>query len=394
VQVCAPGVGIYSTTPNDGYASYSGTSMAAPHVAGLVALLAAANPRATASQIRAAILSSVTAVSGLAGPCSSGGVVNAAAAVRAVVGTSPPPVADIVDVAPDPRTTSVGAVLVRFDRAVSGFDSSDLVLARNGVTVPLVGVSVTTVDNVTWTVGGLDPLTVTEGVYSLALRASGSGIVSVGGGVPLALPAGDTWLVRAAALTDAGDTIATAAPLGVPSGAIRRAGRIGDGASAARDVDLYRVTLAAGQSLVIDVDAQSLPGGSTLDSYLRIFSGAGQQLARNDDAGGSLDSYLSVRSPSGGTFYVGISGYRNVSYTATQAPSGAAGSIGSSPVRFAFSPPVTTTGAARIAGFRDGADPGRGPAGLAAAVATYGANWNAALAAASSSARPARRLWC
>ncbi|MFM8892450.1 MAG: S8 family peptidase, partial [Planctomycetia bacterium] len=94
VQVCAPGVGIYSTTPNNGYASYSGTSMAAPHVAGLVALLAAAHPRATAAQIRAAILGSVTPIPGLAGTCSTGGVVNAAAAVRAIGGTSAPPVSD------------------------------------------------------------------------------------------------------------------------------------------------------------------------------------------------------------------------------------------------------------------------------------------------------------
>jgi hypothetical protein len=320
--------------------------------------------------------------------------------VRAVVGTSPPPVvalpppvADIVDVAPDPRTTSVGAVLVRFDRAVAGFDASDLVLTRNGVTVPLVGVSVRTVDGITWTVAGLDPLTVTEGSYTLVLQASGSGIVSVVGGVPLASTADDTWLVRAPTLTDAGDTIATAATIGVTSGEIRLSGRIGDGVNGARDVDLYRVTLAAGQSLVIDVDAQSLPGGSTLDSYLRIFGGSGQQLAWNDDAG-SLDSYLFVRSPTGGTFYVGISGYRNFFYAATQAASGSAGSTGSYQVRFALSPPVATAGAARIAGFRDGADPEPVPGGLAAAFAAYGANWNAAIPAAAWSQRPARRPWC
>jgi len=90
VQVAAPGVEIYSTTPNNTYESYSGTSMATPHVAGLVALMAAANPQATAAQIRSTIISTVTAVPGLAGKCSTGGVINASAAVQAIRDTIPP----------------------------------------------------------------------------------------------------------------------------------------------------------------------------------------------------------------------------------------------------------------------------------------------------------------
>ena len=50
--VTAPGVKVYSSVPNNQYATYNGTSMAAPHVAGVVALMLSANPNLTDAQVR------------------------------------------------------------------------------------------------------------------------------------------------------------------------------------------------------------------------------------------------------------------------------------------------------------------------------------------------------
>ena len=55
VDIAAPGVGIYNTNLNGGYTSKNGTSQAAPHVAGLAALIWARYPSFSAAQVRLAI---------------------------------------------------------------------------------------------------------------------------------------------------------------------------------------------------------------------------------------------------------------------------------------------------------------------------------------------------
>jgi subtilisin family serine protease len=83
VDLGAPGVSIYSTVPG-GYGYKQGTSMAAPHVAGVVALAWTARWNVSAMQVRQAILKGVDVVPGLAGKVATGGRLNAYGALRAL----------------------------------------------------------------------------------------------------------------------------------------------------------------------------------------------------------------------------------------------------------------------------------------------------------------------
>lgn len=91
VDVFAPGVAIYSSTPGSKYDYHDGTSMAAPVVTGLAALIRSYYPKLSAVQVKEIILKSVVKVNhpvtvfvdrqprvvSMADVCNTGGVVNA-----------------------------------------------------------------------------------------------------------------------------------------------------------------------------------------------------------------------------------------------------------------------------------------------------------------------------
>lgn len=297
VDLAAPGVGIYSTTPGNNYAAYSGTSMATPHVTGTVALMAAANPQATAGQLRTAILATAAPTASLAGKVATGGLLNAQAAVNAITSATLPTPAPTPAPAPAPAPVPPAA--------------------------------------------------------------------------------------------DPGDTLARATTVPFTSETTRFASQtIGDGANGHRDVDLYRVTLAAGQQIAIDVDARSLANPSRLDSYLRLFNAGGRELARNDDAFGSYDSHLSFTARTAGTYFIGVSGYGNSTYWANNGTRAREGSTGGYEVTFTLSslPARRASEMVRMLGFRDDDTSAQQRTARQAAFAAH-----AATTATTTTARPAAR---
>jgi thermitase len=91
VDLFAPGVSIWSTLPSNDYGRLSGTSMAAPHVAGAAALALAANPVVSTAQLRTALLETVDHPLDLAGLSATGGRLNADTTVQAAAAMTPEP---------------------------------------------------------------------------------------------------------------------------------------------------------------------------------------------------------------------------------------------------------------------------------------------------------------
>ena len=89
----------------------------------------------------------------------------------------------------------------------------------------------------------------------------------------------------------------------------------GQSIASSTDVDLFAIHGKKGETFTIDVD-----GVGAFDSYLRIFSADGAQLAANDNAAApgespGLSSYQKFVLPRDGTFFIGVSGKGNGGYS-------------------------------------------------------------------------------
>ena len=100
------------------------------------------------------------------------------------------------------------------------------------------------------------------------------------------------------------------------------------------DVDMYAFTVAANQVVDFDIDT-TLNGQGGLGSYIRLFNSQGAQLDSNDDGTApgenvvGFDAYLRYAFTAAGTYYLGVSNFNNITYSAVTGDGDTAGGLNS-----------------------------------------------------------------
>ena len=153
VDLAAPGVDVVSSVPGNGYDSYSGTSMATPHVAGGVGLVYSVMGESSAEEIIDLILSTVRPVSAWNGLTATGGILDVNAALE---GSFLGPRFELTSTVPaelDPNTTldvtatldpredviTPGSVQLYYRNTLGGWSSTEMAMGGLGTysaTVP------------------------------------------------------------------------------------------------------------------------------------------------------------------------------------------------------------------------------------------------------------------
>ena len=140
VDLGAPGSGIVSTTPGGTYSTYSGTSMATPHVTGAVVLHQAWKPAASGLDTKAALLAAAVPTASLASTVT-GARLAAGAFASAVVDTTAPAAPTGVTVADDAATS--GALDVTWVPSADA-DVASYEVRRDGALVATLPATATT----------------------------------------------------------------------------------------------------------------------------------------------------------------------------------------------------------------------------------------------------------
>ncbi|MGE0700243.1 MAG: calcium-binding protein, partial [Hyphomicrobiaceae bacterium] len=86
-------------------------------------------------------------------------------------------------------------------------------------------------------------------------------------------------------------------------------GTVASSIDQAGDTDWFRITLAAGQSLSVALDGAATGDGTLSDPLLVIYDANGNELFRNDDARGTLNSLVMFTASVAGTYFVSAAGF-------------------------------------------------------------------------------------
>ncbi len=363
VDIAAPGVSILTTNIGGTYGYIDGTSFAAPAVAGAVALIKSVYPNASPIAIREALIASADQLPTLQGRVRSGGRLNVAEAMR-IIGIEGPVVTSIT---PGPVTTQlqpgtntpVNTAVVTFNRDIDPafLSLSSIFLHTNGVdnqfaasagapgddvVIPITSVVRSNTNprqvTITFNLAGFPNSRLPIEEYRLELDPSGfrdtSGRFLNGNASSGTTERYDFRVIGAAGENEPNDTLVSATPVAFGSSSEARftGVTLGNGLSGALDVDLYRVDLDRAGQIRAEIFARRPGFSSTLDSYLRLFNAQGVEIAANDQAVGS-DSLIDFFVQTGGTYYIGVSGFGNATYNPAVAGSGSTQSTGTYEIR-------------------------------------------------------------
>lgn len=360
VDLAAPGDQIFTTLNGGSYGYISGTSFSSPYVAGAVGLLKAFRPNASAVEIRQALLDSVDVLPAFQGRVVSGGRLNMERALQ-IIGTDGP---ITIGFDPGPITNRLDAntglpidtVTVTFNKDIDGstLDATAATMTFAGsdgefgtgddssTVVPVSDVMLqsgeTRIVDISLDLTGVPQQRLPLGLYRVTLFSGTSsdpkfqdldGNLLNGDSSTGADQTYDFEVVGVGGALEPNDTIPLATPVafGGSGTAAFTSVTLGDGLAASLDVDMYRIEVPRGGLITVDITAANLTVPSSLDSYLRLFDANGTELANNDQFNGR-DSLLDFFLTTGGTYYVGVSGFPNFDYNPFVAGSGRSQSTG------------------------------------------------------------------
>jgi hypothetical protein len=311
------------STSVSGFASFYGTSAAAPDAAAVAALMLQANPNLTPGQLTSALETTATSVSGTVDQVGTSGLVNANAAVAAVNGDVWTQAAgatwntvtawsqSVAPTATDPATLSndFGSLTSSYTVAVNSTDAvADTLTIGNATTASVL-------PGVTVAIGSNAKLGITTGVtvtQNGTLTVAGAGTLAVGGLAEL--------IDSTAVLTLQNDAIMTAAELEMNAGSLT----IGSGASLTANGSIgVEIKVVSNSSTTYETKAYGVAtGGGTLtvgNGGLLSVVGAGGVLLEGSliiNSGGML-----ADANSGGVAFLVLDGTLTDNGTLTEASS-------------------------------------------------------------------------